>query len=410
MSGPRLRLASKARAWLFKAQAQAQQVSRSRARDLRNTLSMEHVRPLPDVSVSERRRRTEDSQHDYHQDALAERPLVRRRHPGDPAGFGVLPLRVKHDDLARIRERSAALESQRDSLLPDDLESLLDPFLFDFRSCSERQHNAIPGGVVRPTKADGHCFRSCDAAPWSWRLMCDADIGGKSRAFLSERLHRAEDPVLVALDRRLGGGGGARRASVEASAEGQGQAVEVAAGPIDSFTSEGDTPEGAMVFSGVLSLEKSGKMVRSGYAAIESPYFEPLVDLSNCDRLQLRVRSSGGLFVANLRTPSPIAHNLYQQAFTTVPGEWTTVELPFSNFLATVRGKIDPIQRPFDEDSIQSIGILMADRVDGPFRFEIQWIRALSSQKKKVLGRYTGDSYSADYFQKQRELAAGRRS
>jgi NADH dehydrogenase [ubiquinone] 1 alpha subcomplex assembly factor 1 len=380
-SGAGGRLAARARAWLHEAQLSAGRAARARAADMRHTLTMEHVR-APQLQQQRDRRRSMDREsavlnrggEEVRRDALL--LLPRRVGPQSPAGSGVFPRRLAQ----------AQIDAQRGLDAIEELDTASSPLLFDFRAVSERAHAQNPGETGRnrsesgsetrvvPTSADDLCFESADGAPWSWTVRCDSDIGGKSHASVAERLHRLEDPVVAGLDPN----------------------------PVAAGRSPDDV-EGALVFSGVLSMETSGKMVRSGYAAIECTHFTPFLDLSECDRFQMRVRTSGGLFVANVRTPSPIAHNLYQQVFSTPADEWVTLELPFSGFLATVRGKIDPIQRPFDEDSVQSIGFLMAQRVAGPFKFEMQWIRAVNTARSRLFQRYTADGYSADHYQSQRE-------
>ena len=54
---------------------------------------------------------------------------------------------------------------------------------------------------------------------------------------------------------------------------------------------------------------------------------------------------------------------------------WETVRVPFDSLEATAHGepvRVDEV----DLSALKSIGIYIADGQDGPFRLEVDWIRA----------------------------------
>jgi monofunctional biosynthetic peptidoglycan transglycosylase len=67
---------------------------------------------------------------------------------------------------------------------------------------------------------------------------------------------------------------------------------------------------------------------------------------------------------------------MYQIDFETVAGAWATVRLPFSDLVPTYRGRVLTDVPPIERGRIASVGLLVADRQEGPFRIEIDWIRA----------------------------------
>ncbi|MEM1436721.1 MAG: CIA30 family protein, partial [Pseudomonadota bacterium] len=68
----------------------------------------------------------------------------------------------------------------------------------------------------------------------------------------------------------------------------------------------------------------------------------------------------------------------YLAEFTTRPNQWQEIELRLSDFQASFRGR--RLELPaIAPASISSIGFLIADRRDGPFVLEVDWIEALAT-------------------------------
>lgn len=125
-----------------------------------------------------------------------------------------------------------------------------------------------------------------------------------------------------------------------------------------------------VVFSGVVSLQNNG-----GFASVRSAP-EPL-DLSAFQGIVLRVRGDGKVYKFNLRTDNSRNSINYRHAFETKAGEWITVELPFADFQPSFRGRIVTEAPPLDTTIIVTLGFLIADRQQGPFRLEIKTISAI---------------------------------
>lgn len=57
------------------------------------------------------------------------------------------------------------------------------------------------------------------------------------------------------------------------------------------------------------------------------------------------------------------------------------IELPLDQFVATWRGRVFRNQK-LDPEKISGVGILLGDKKPGPFRLEIEWIKAGASREK----------------------------
>lgn len=219
------------------------------------------------------------------------------------------------------------------------------------------------------------------------------------------------------------------------------------------------------VFEGTLDTRTNPQlenMRKSGYAAIKSPEFEPLLDLGGYTGLELRVRSDERIYVAQLKnarlseddlfqTVLPVQSNkaefplntasvskaiAYEQedyknelrnkakqlrgeivtrneqgtdSSTASEGQmsaWRQIYVPFDSFVLTWRGYIEMTQlvarvtqqssrkgeTAVDPERIASLGLLMAERRSGPFRVEIEWIRAVT--ERMVTPEHTASSTS----------------
>jgi monofunctional biosynthetic peptidoglycan transglycosylase len=128
-------------------------------------------------------------------------------------------------------------------------------------------------------------------------------------------------------------------------------------------------PGGLAAFAGVVSLDRGG-----GFASVRSA--PGLFDLSAHAGILLVVRGDGKVYKLAVRTDpwfDAVAHQIH---FTTRPGTWDEVRLPFDDFRATWRGRPVPGASPLEASRISSFGLLLGDRQAGPFRLEIASIRA----------------------------------
>lgn len=178
-----------------------------------------------------------------------------------------------------------------------------------------------------------------------------------------------------------------------------------------------DDNPGCVHFHGELSLalpQDDEEVKQSGYACWESPvpcscypltYLQgplyPPLDLSDFDGLELRIKTDGRLYVAQIKVVTSLDEDLYQVIIPpTKPGEWyaklktsglpfvrTRVFLPWSDFVYTFRGFEEEVQIPLEAKAIEHVAILMAERHDGPFSFKIDWIHAIKQQNIRQIHR-----------------------
>jgi len=123
------------------------------------------------------------------------------------------------------------------------------------------------------------------------------------------------------------------------------------------------------IFEGKLSLENNG-----GFASVRSN--SVVQDLTGFNAVRLRVRGDGKKYQFRIRTSQSFDGASYQKTFETEKDQWNEVELSFSDFVAAFRGRVLPNEPPIDASRISAFGFLIADKQEGPFRLEIDWIQA----------------------------------
>ena len=125
--------------------------------------------------------------------------------------------------------------------------------------------------------------------------------------------------------------------------------------------------EGTMVFTGEVVTQGGGfTSVRGERAA----------DLSAYDGIELRVRGGGRTF--DLDVDDGTRHRgreVNRQASFPTTEDWATVRVPFADLETTAHGEPVSVD-PLDRSGIQTLGIYIADGIDGPFQLEVDWIRA----------------------------------
>jgi NADH dehydrogenase [ubiquinone] 1 alpha subcomplex assembly factor 1 len=129
----------------------------------------------------------------------------------------------------------------------------------------------------------------------------------------------------------------------------------------------------------------------SGYCAIRSPPYKnalgqlELFDLSEYDGLEFRVRGDGRKFTVNVQTEDYIKEDLYQAFLITRGGPfWEEIQLSFDSFILTNRGYVQDFHIKFAPQNVRTIGVLLADRTNGPFRLEIDYIKAVEMPSLRV--------------------------
>jgi monofunctional biosynthetic peptidoglycan transglycosylase len=129
---------------------------------------------------------------------------------------------------------------------------------------------------------------------------------------------------------------------------------------------------GCAIFHGEVSLENYGS-----FASVRSPALAR--PLAACHHFRLRVRGDGRRYKFTLRADDGFDGPLYQQGFATRPGEWIEVRLPLREFIPTFRGRTLEHVLPLQPGQVKSVGFLISDKQAGPFRLEIESIRAVAN-------------------------------
>ena len=130
---------------------------------------------------------------------------------------------------------------------------------------------------------------------------------------------------------------------------------------------------GTMRFSGELSLENNG-----GFSQVRTSV--PEETFTGATGLLLRVKGDGRTYQCDIRSSRlRLMAGGYQRVFATTAGEWIDVEIPFSECVANSFGQRVRNAPPLDPASIESVGITLADKKEGPFAIEVDWIRAAGS-------------------------------
>ena len=138
------------------------------------------------------------------------------------------------------------------------------------------------------------------------------------------------------------------------------------------------TEAGVLEFAGVVSLENNG-----GFASIRSRPGKH--DLSECEGLLIRVRGDGQQYACNIRTDFAIMAGSYQQSFETKKDEWQEIALPINDFVATSFGQVMRDAPKLDTEKIRSFGFTISDKQVGPFKLEVDWIRAVKKSSESVV-------------------------
>jgi len=126
---------------------------------------------------------------------------------------------------------------------------------------------------------------------------------------------------------------------------------------------------GRAVFAGEVSFDFGG-----GFASVRS---EPgFWNLGAFTGITLEVRGDGRRYKLILKSDPGLGGINWQAPFETRAGEPFAVRIPFKELTATYRGSPVVNAKLFDACRIATIGILISDKQEGPFRLEIERITA----------------------------------
>lgn len=189
-----------------------------------------------------------------------------------------------------------------------------------------------PQTVVNFDQASGEIVES----PKGWRVVSDAEIGGKSNANI--------------------------------------EVIE------KNVTDKEQIPASYLRFSGNLFRpsdvnEKLSEMSK-GYCAVLSAPWTPPRNFGQMESVELCVRTDGRRYAVNLGVDSFNPSDLYQCYIIAPAGTWSTIQIPVSSMVLKANGRILEHQRKLDGDiRLKSVGLLIADEEPGDFFMDLAWLR-----------------------------------
>lgn len=127
--------------------------------------------------------------------------------------------------------------------------------------------------------------------------------------------------------------------------------------------------DGHALFAGHVSFENNG-----GFASVRCRPAD--LGRQGVVAYLLQVLGDGKRYKLNLRTDDGFDGVNYQARFHPPAGVWTSCRIASADFLPTWRGKPVPDAPPLDTARVRQIGLMIADRQEGPFRLAIRSIAA----------------------------------
>ncbi len=151
---------------------------------------------------------------------------------------------------------------------------------------------------------------------------------------------------------------------------------------------------GFLTNGGVLVFAGSTNTNGGGFSSIRTREGE--FDLQGFDGIRLRVKADGRRYTFRLTTSTTRQGRFvpsYWADFETNAArsadDWQVVDVPFSRFVPRWRGRT--LEGPaLDLDNIDTLGLMIYDKRDGPFRIEVDSIKAYASPSAFSMERYVG--------------------
>lgn len=123
------------------------------------------------------------------------------------------------------------------------------------------------------------------------------------------------------------------------------------------------------LFHGTVRLDNGG-----GFASVKANLPKP-VDASRFTGIKLLARGDGKTYKIGLRNSINRRSIVYQHSFTPVSDGWSVIQLAFSDFKPTWRGRAVTDAEPLDIHQLASVGLFVSGRQVGQFRLEMHdWV------------------------------------
>lgn len=135
---------------------------------------------------------------------------------------------------------------------------------------------------------------------------------------------------------------------------------------------QGDAGTG--LFAGRLSMRNNG-----GFSSVRTRVEGAA--LAGYDGIEMRVRGDGRTYA--LLASDEGARGSWQRAFT-APEQWQTVRVPFDEMALSIRGWRPNTYPPISGRRVQTLGFIISDKDERPFRLEVDWMRGYSEETRAV--------------------------
>lgn len=127
--------------------------------------------------------------------------------------------------------------------------------------------------------------------------------------------------------------------------------------------------DGFAVFSGNVSLENNG-----GFASTRSRVQNFNLP-SSTQGIQIRVKGDGKKYQFRIHTDALFDGAAYKLLFDTSE-EWETINIAFAECKASFRGRIIADAPSINPEKVQQLGILVAEKQEGDFHLEVEWMKS----------------------------------
>lgn len=122
-------------------------------------------------------------------------------------------------------------------------------------------------------------------------------------------------------------------------------------------------------FHGTVRLDNGG-----GFASAKADLPEPL-DAIDWTGIELLAMGDGKTYKIGLRTSTDRRSIVYQHGFTPDTDQWRLIQLPFSSFIPTWRGRTVTDAQPLNIRHLASVSLFVSGRQAGEFELRMQnWV------------------------------------
>lgn len=112
---------------------------------------------------------------------------------------------------------------------------------------------------------------------------------------------------------------------------------------------------GYAIFAGNVSIDNSG-----GFASVRTRNFDPSLNLTNYQGIELKVKGDGQRYKFFIRTEAKWDGVGYAYPFDTIADQWLTIQIPFSDLVPIFRAKTVSEAAPIDPTQICSFQLMLS--------------------------------------------------